>query len=218
MTMILGDLAKNIFDRKYEEEGIVYTLDLKSKNIFFTKFKDENEMGSAKVIGKLSIDATNNQVTFHKEERRNGVMRNPQPSWGVHKHLVECGIIDIFEYRVDHIIFKINTGLVRFSSVLEASYKGEPKFYVPLQAWDRIDTSAKPTKDSLTLILEKRVDPSWIPIFREEYEKEYFTKMMKFIKSERLKGISILPSQDNVFYAFKVTGLDKVKVVILGQD
>jgi uracil-DNA glycosylase len=62
---------------------------------------------------------------------------------------------------------------------------------------------------------------SWKELFEKEMDKKYFEELEEFL-SERLeksKGKTRLyPYPDLVFNAFKLTALDKVKVVILGQD
>lgn len=57
----------------------------------------------------------------------------------------------------------------------------------------------------------------WDIILKEEYEKEYFKKIITNVKSEYNNKI-IYPEYDRLFYAFKMTTYKDVKVVILGQD
>ena len=57
----------------------------------------------------------------------------------------------------------------------------------------------------------------WDDILKEEYKKEYFSKLIDFIKNE-YKTKTIYPKQNEVFNAFRYTDFDNVKVVILGQD
>lgn len=57
----------------------------------------------------------------------------------------------------------------------------------------------------------------WDEYLKEEYQKEYFQKLMDFIKKE-YKEKTIYPKQNEVFNAFRYTSLEEVKVVILGQD
>ena len=58
---------------------------------------------------------------------------------------------------------------------------------------------------------------SWDNILAEEYQKEYFNKLMDFIKKE-YKSKTIYPKQTEVFNAFRYTNFENLKVVILGQD
>lgn len=57
----------------------------------------------------------------------------------------------------------------------------------------------------------------WDQLLSEEYQKEYFTNLMSFIKKE-YKEKTIYPKQNEVFNAFRYTDFDNLKVVILGQD
>ena len=57
----------------------------------------------------------------------------------------------------------------------------------------------------------------WDLALKEEFEKDYFSEMMDFVDSE-YESKTVYPPYDEIFNAFKLTGLNDVKVVILGQD
>ena len=57
----------------------------------------------------------------------------------------------------------------------------------------------------------------WDKVLNEEYQKEYFKDLKKFVESE-YKTKTIYPLKENIFNAFKLTKYQDVKVVILGQD
>ena len=57
----------------------------------------------------------------------------------------------------------------------------------------------------------------WDQYLELEYKKEYFQKLMDFVKEE-YKRKTIYPKQNEVFNAFRYTDYSNVKVVILGQD
>jgi uracil-DNA glycosylase len=59
---------------------------------------------------------------------------------------------------------------------------------------------------------------TWADIFGQEKQQPYFQQIMKFVESERAAGKTIYPPSQDVFNAFNLTELVKVKVVILGQD
>jgi uracil-DNA glycosylase len=59
---------------------------------------------------------------------------------------------------------------------------------------------------------------TWEDILGQEKQQPYFQQMMQFVESERAAGKTIYPPTQDVFTAFNLTELDKVKVVILGQD
>lgn len=59
---------------------------------------------------------------------------------------------------------------------------------------------------------------TWADILGQEKQQPYFQQVMQFVESERFLGKTIYPSSQDVFNAFHLTELDKVKVVILGQD
>lgn len=58
---------------------------------------------------------------------------------------------------------------------------------------------------------------NWDNLLKEEYEKEYFQNLQKFIINE-YKVKTVYPKMSEIFKAFMETSYDNVKVVILGQD
>jgi len=61
-------------------------------------------------------------------------------------------------------------------------------------------------------------DPSWQKALIDEWKQPYMQEMEAFLEHEVSVGKSILPSKPHWFEALNATPLDKVKVVILGQD
>ncbi len=61
------------------------------------------------------------------------------------------------------------------------------------------------------------IETSWYELLKDEFEKDYFLKLRKFIKNE-YKTKHIFPHPKNIFKAFELTPVNDVKVVILGQD
>lgn len=62
------------------------------------------------------------------------------------------------------------------------------------------------------------LEPSWLKVLSEEFDKDYMIQLKKFLQDERNAGKTIYPKGSNIFNAFNTTPFDKVKVVILGQD
>ncbi|MBV8388856.1 MAG: uracil-DNA glycosylase [Mucilaginibacter sp.] len=62
------------------------------------------------------------------------------------------------------------------------------------------------------------LEPSWLAVLKEEFEKPYMTNLKKFLQSEKEAGQVVYPKNADIFRAFNDTPFDKVKVVILGQD
>ncbi len=58
---------------------------------------------------------------------------------------------------------------------------------------------------------------NWIEFIKQESQKEYFIKLMEFVDKEYI-NTAIYPPKEQIFNAFTFCPLDKVKVVILGQD
>lgn len=58
---------------------------------------------------------------------------------------------------------------------------------------------------------------TWEYVRQEEAKKEYFLNLVRFVKSQR-ESYNILPEKENMMLAYKLTEINDVKIVILGQD
>jgi uracil-DNA glycosylase len=63
-----------------------------------------------------------------------------------------------------------------------------------------------------------KLHKSWLKYLGSEFEQDYMLKLKQFLIDERRHHKLIYPEGDLIFNAFNTTPLDKVKVVILGQD
>lgn len=66
--------------------------------------------------------------------------------------------------------------------------------------------------------MDVQIEPGWKEELKSEFEKEYFGKIVNFLKEQKKAGKTIYPPGKLIFNAFEHTPYDKVKVVILGQD
>ena len=62
-----------------------------------------------------------------------------------------------------------------------------------------------------------QLEPGWLSLLKEEFGKDYFIKLKQFLLEEKATH-RVFPEGSLIFNAFNLTPLDKVKVVILGQD
>ena len=62
-----------------------------------------------------------------------------------------------------------------------------------------------------------KIEPSWEKFLKKEFSKEYFSTLVKFVKSENLAH-RICPPGPYIFRAFEQCPVEKLKVVIIGQD
>ncbi|MCD8538921.1 MAG: uracil-DNA glycosylase [Leadbetterella sp.] len=62
-----------------------------------------------------------------------------------------------------------------------------------------------------------KIEESWKAVLGHEFEKEYFSRLIDFVKEEYRTAVCYPPGS-LIFNAFRETPWDKVKVVILGQD
>ena len=58
---------------------------------------------------------------------------------------------------------------------------------------------------------------SWDEILKDEFEKEYYQKIRKFLIYE-YNHYRIFPDMNNIFNALKMADYNDIKVVIIGQD
>jgi uracil-DNA glycosylase len=68
--------------------------------------------------------------------------------------------------------------------------------------------------------MEKRIDlpECWLNALQDEFQKEYMKNLKSFLADELNNKKIIYPKGEHIFQAFKETPLDKVRVVIIGQD
>ncbi|MEH3115894.1 uracil-DNA glycosylase [Pedobacter terrae] len=62
------------------------------------------------------------------------------------------------------------------------------------------------------------LEPGWLAVLEEEFEKDYMVKLKSFLQEEKQRGATIYPKGADMFNALNTTPFDQVKVVILGQD
>ena len=66
--------------------------------------------------------------------------------------------------------------------------------------------------------MDVRIEQSWKEALKDEFAKPYFTSLVQYLHKEKAEGRQIFPPGGEIFKAFELTPVDKVKVVILGQD
>lgn len=66
--------------------------------------------------------------------------------------------------------------------------------------------------------MDVRIEESWKQALAPEFSKPYFQALVNTLRAEKAAGITIYPPGNLIFNAFDKTPLDKLKVVILGQD
>lgn len=66
--------------------------------------------------------------------------------------------------------------------------------------------------------MEVKIETSWQKALKAEFGKPYFEQIVKHLKTEKSQGKTIYPKGQHIFNAFEKTPIEKVKVVIIGQD
>lgn len=67
---------------------------------------------------------------------------------------------------------------------------------------------------------QKKIDlhPSWLTHLEPEFQRPYMQHLKAFLVQQKQQGKVIYPESKNIFNAFNTTPLERVKVVIIGQD
>lgn len=63
-----------------------------------------------------------------------------------------------------------------------------------------------------------QIDSTWSAFFKTQTTCEYWSQLQAFLGAQKQIGKVIFPKEADCFNAFKLTPLDSIKVVILGQD
>ena len=66
--------------------------------------------------------------------------------------------------------------------------------------------------------MDVKIEPSWKEVLKDEFNKDYFQRVVAHLKMEKAMGRVIYPPGSLIFHAFDATPFEKVKVVLLGQD
>jgi len=65
--------------------------------------------------------------------------------------------------------------------------------------------------------MQVKISESWKQLLKEEFDKEYFSTLVNFVKEE-YKTKTVFPPSEEIFSAFNYCDLNNLKVVIIGQD
>ena len=66
--------------------------------------------------------------------------------------------------------------------------------------------------------MDVKIELSWKEVLKNEFGKPYFLQIVQHLRIEKSQNKIIYPPGGCIFSAFEKTPVDKVKVVILGQD
>jgi len=83
--------------------------------------------------------------------------------------------------------------------------------------FDTPDDTALPPRPADVPGLPDDLPKSWLKALEPETQKPYWADLMRFVSAEREEH-EVLPPKEDVFNAFRFTPLEKVEVLLLGQD
>ena len=59
---------------------------------------------------------------------------------------------------------------------------------------------------------------TWSDFIAEQSQQTYLKDTLEYVAQKRSEGVTVFPSEQQVYSAFDATPFEQVKVVILGQD
>jgi uracil-DNA glycosylase len=62
------------------------------------------------------------------------------------------------------------------------------------------------------------LEASWLALLAQEFEQPYMKQLSAFLREEKRRGKRIYPRGSEIFAAMDLTPVERVKVVIIGQD
>jgi uracil-DNA glycosylase len=65
--------------------------------------------------------------------------------------------------------------------------------------------------------ISPKLQPSWLTLLKDEFDKPYFNELKHFLVEER-KHHLVFPPGSKIFSALDATPVEEVRVVIIGQD
>ena len=68
-----------------------------------------------------------------------------------------------------------------------------------------------------TTLKDIQIEDSWKAVLADEFQADYFSLLKSFLIEEKTKSI-VYPPGELIFNAFNTTPIEKIKVVIIGQD
>jgi uracil-DNA glycosylase len=66
--------------------------------------------------------------------------------------------------------------------------------------------------------IKESLDPTWHKALEKEFKKSYWIELKNYLEAELKNGFTIYPKSSDIFKAFNLCPINKVKVVIVGQD
>ncbi len=66
--------------------------------------------------------------------------------------------------------------------------------------------------------LEDLIPDDWRELLQDQFSLSYWRSLKESLQKEQRRGKRIFPKPEHIFRAFRLCPLDKIKVVIIGQD
>ncbi|KKK20935.1 hypothetical protein P175DRAFT_0502320 [Aspergillus ochraceoroseus IBT 24754] len=106
-------------------------------------------------------------------------------------------------------------GVPKSSSATKLTTASAPSPTFNKQKW--VSTLTAEQKELLQLEIDT-LDETWLAHLKEEIVKPEFLALKRFLQKEKQSGVKIFPPENEIYSWSRLTPLNKVKVVIIGQD
>lgn len=63
-----------------------------------------------------------------------------------------------------------------------------------------------------------RMPEDWLEALQEEFDSPYMGELGSFLRGRKAEGAETYPAGGDIFHAFEATPIDRIKVVVIGQD
>lgn len=168
--------------------------------------------GVTKCIGHVLVG--DNNVLYSKFEDERNIFRKTN-SWSINYTILNN--VDLIHYETlshDYTIPKHRA--FEFGEFFHFQDTTELKVYVPLHYWN-IRHKGLESFNPQEFKLRNAIGDSWFVKLKSTLESPLITNISKYLKQRRTE-VTVYPSSDRVFRAFKLCSYEHTKVIILGQS
>jgi uracil-DNA glycosylase len=125
-------------------------------------------------------------------------------------------ITDFFSNKKTKIIEEIKT--TKTETETKSSFKTIPIINNKRSFKDEYVGKLTPKQRQLLQLEIDTMEDSWFEALKDEFTKEYFLDLKRFLLTEWKSGTTIFPPQTDIYSWTRLTPIKDVKVLIIGQD
>lgn len=176
-----------------------------------SNFKQLIDSGFSDIFRKFHQG--HNEFTYWDQRHPN--LRKTNRGWRIDYFLVQSSLIESVigssilanYYGSDHCPITIDVKDSLFDNTVEDSIQST------INSTKCDSCNSCNSSDSCNMI-----ETDWAVKLKDEFNKEYFIKLSKFLNEEKANGVTCFPPENKIFSCFNQCAFNDVKVVIIGQD